>query len=479
MNVRDAKLQEGVLRAVLPVSDHPSREWMIEALGRVLRDTAELLDRLPALSPHWPEDPASGHVDKAIGESALLLLAAARVPADGLRSDVAALTAALIRHVHSARSAALLMRSRRNRQTILLPHLVLSKLGHRDPVLDALLHDGPADGEVQGLELARREWLRGLDRGCAPDMRRLNGDSCFSQQLDVLEMDPDDLHAAAHWVAYATDLGQISAPGRMVDAVVAVLDDAIAWQIGAENPDLVAALLMMARMMRLPQSPGTNAAWAVIQAGENTGSRTAGIDPPDGEVRAAYEAVHGYHISHALGLLCATELRFPSRHTRPTRVDREYALDVAMAAEVAVERATSWRRSGATPMSGDRPAESRSPFWRKLLAGKPGHDGIPTAADLILAVRGYDLPAVAVAMDRWMEEGLPASGLFLGAVAFLTRQQVADGAIGMQFLIDENRASPAAAAMTSALAELLARAAVHICEQLAGDELLPIFARVH
>lgn len=461
VNVRIEKSQEGVLRAVLPASDHPSREWMIEALGRVLRDTADLLDRLPALAPHWPEDPASGHVDEAIEESALLLLAAARVPADGLRSDVTALTASLIPHVHSARSAAALMRSRRNRQAILLPHLVLSKLGYRDPVLDELLRDGAgaAEGEVQGLQLARREWLRGLDKGSAPDLRRLNGDSIFSQRLNLLEMDPGDLHAAAHWVAYATDLGQVSAPGEMVDAVVALLDDAIAWQIGAENLDLVAELLMMARMMRLPQSPGTNAAWALIQAAGDASYRTM----------------------HVLGLLCATELRFPSRHTTPAVVDPGYALDVAMAAEVAVERSASYRQSEATPVVAgtDRPDEARSPFWRTLLESNPHHGGIAVAADLILAVRGYDLAAVARAMDRWMEKGLPASGLFLDAVAFLTRQQVADGAIGAQFLIDENRTNPAAATVTSSLAELLARAAVHICEQLAADAVLPIYARVH
>jgi hypothetical protein len=82
-------------------------------------------------------------------------------------------------------------------------------------------------------------------------------------------------------------------------------------------------------------------------------------------------------------------------------------------------------------------------------------------------------------MDQWIADGLPASGLFIDAVSFLIRQQVADGAIGAQFLVDENRVSPAAAIVTSALAELLARSAIHIRTELAGSGAVPMRECVH
>lgn len=457
---------------------------MIETLGRVLRDAAHLLDRFPALSPHWPADRTSGHVDKLIGESALLLLAAARVPADGLRRDVARLTAALIPHVHSVRSRAMLMRSRRNRHAVLLPHLVLSKLGYRDPVLDALLRDGAdaAEGEVQGFRLAEREWLRALDVGDAPDMRRLTGESIFSRPLSVLEMDRGDLYAVTHWAAYATDLGQIAAPGPMIDAVIGLLDDAIAWQIGAEDLDLLGELLMMARMMRLPQSPATDAAWALIRAAwdeigflPSPSYRAADVDRLEGDAREAHTAAHVYHTMYVLGLLCATELRFPAREIRIAAIDRSHALDVAMAAANAVERAAPYHHGDFVPIAAnsDRPEEGPPPFWRKLLGDSTDHAAVVAAADLVLAVRGYDLAAVARALDRWIWDGRPASGLFLDAITFLTRQQVADGAIGAQFLIDENRGSPAAAVVTGALADILARSAAHIRAGLACQKAAP------
>lgn len=463
---------------------------MIETLGRVLRDAAHLLDRLPALSPHWPADRTSGHVDKLIGESALLLLAAARVPADVLWPHIASLTASLIPHVHSVRSRALLMRSRRNRHAILLPHLVLSKLGYCDPVLEGLLCDGAGAGEaeVQGFRLAEREWLRSLDEGTPPDMRRLTGDTIFSRRLNVLEMDRGDLYAVTHWVAYATDLGQVAAPRWMVDAVMAMIDDAIAWQIGAEDLDLLGELLMMARMLRLPQSPATDAAWALIRAAwdrigflPSPSYRAADVEPLEGDARAAHEAAHVYHTMYVLGLLCATEVRFPSRNIHRSHADWAYALVVAQDAERAAERAAPYCRGKPGPMadSADPSPQAAPPFWRGVLEADPHHADIVAAADLISAVRSYDLAALARSMDRWIADGLPASGLFIDAVTFLIRQQVADGAIGAQFLIDENRASPAAAIVTSALAELLARSAIHIRTELAASGAVPMRECVH
>jgi hypothetical protein len=413
------------------IAEPAPQAWLAGTLAAVLESAARLIRRQPDLAAHWPEERGPGATDKLLGEAAMLLLAAHRAMPG--HAAVAALAEAMEEPVRGRRAQALLMRSCRNAELLFLPHHALNHCGRGDAAMDARLGQLPPGlGEMLPFRAAERAWLASLLPGAAWAPPPLGQDHVLARMPPVFEAHRGDLYAVTHWALYATDLGRHPAPEALRQGTLAMLDEAIAWQLAAEDLDLLGELLLAARLLRLPQEgPAIRAGWALLRGTWDllgflpSPSFSAGVfGGLQGPAREAYVAAHTYHTVFVLGLLCAAELQ-------------------AGAAE---------------PPAPPPVADGDDPFWLRLLGGCDWALPVILDARLIQAVRAYDLAGLARAMEQAMASGLPPSPVFGAALAFLDRQRLPGGEIGAQFLLPENRAHPAAAVIRPALLGLLERA---------------------
>ena len=264
---------------------------------------------------------------KVVEEAAMLLFAAAQVrDADpAVASAVERLTTVLLPHRRTETVVAALLLDPVRARDHTCVHAVLSRLGHPDPTLDALLRASVQDGAASAPErLPYREleqhWLARVWPADCPDRddSDLVRSSCLGRAVDPLSATPADAYALTHAVLYAADFGSraVRLP-RPVGELAADVEALLAACLDHDDLDLAAELLWTWPVLDLSWSPAATFAFTVLAAGTGPDGLTPGPDYDDAvhtalgtDPRAgAYRHATCYHTTFVTGFLCAAALR--------------------------------------------------------------------------------------------------------------------------------------------------------------------------
>ncbi len=281
--------------------------------------------------------PVDGHTDpgdpshkvrpeKVVGETGLLLLAAARAAsANEIRERiefVARLVIPLARAEH-VRARVCLEPSLALEHS--LGHICLSRLGFPDSGLDQLLRESlQADcadgGERMPHRQLEQEWLIrvwGEARRGAPVDPRLPGRSALGRPADLLSPRKDQVYALTHALMYLTDLGsrRVRLP-RSQATIAAEADAALASSLDEPDYDLGGEILLTWPYLHRRWSASAIVAFAILASVED---RLGFLPAPNvshdrlrtlsGRERARYVVASSYHTAFVMGLLCAGVLR--------------------------------------------------------------------------------------------------------------------------------------------------------------------------
>jgi hypothetical protein len=474
-----------------------------EIVFRTLSVAKRICDRFDDLQRFWPVDQGAGgdtELDKVLSEASILLMVACR-SAHGrseLSAAVVELGKTLANLVRGPRARVLLMRSRRYAELIVIPHTMLTMAGHPDPQFDRLVgsrSNGAPAVECAAFRLAESRWIRGAVEGTTTTIDDLLPFSVFNSEIGPFEMNRMDVYALTHWLMYASDFGNVDVPPALHAKSVALLDDALAWQLATEDLDLLGELLMGATMLRIGWSRQCVAAWRVL----NAAWAEFGFVPSPGfeakqfraladDAKEAYAFANIYHTQFVFGMLAALILQ----HAPPVegaglaeQADSSTLTDVAdlclqaatrgaaftTAAGVSTRRpvglvgsaAEAWYVFSAIATKG----QGAEPFWVRTVAGMPEADRSAVALDTLLvrSVRNYDLDSVAKLVDLAMTSRMQPSRTLLCTLRWLTEQQTPEGAIGAHFLNPANISTQEAGIVTGLLSDLFYRATHYLTHQ--------------
>jgi hypothetical protein len=318
--VRDSATRRDLTHTVVQALDVASRT-VSAALAEATQGSVAVASGRESREPRPEARPLV--LDKVLGETALLLRAASRVAADArIQSAVADLAAQIAPHAHGPRLHAALTLEPGLDLDHAFTHILLTDLGHGDPVADALLDaclasgvDGPERTPHRELE---RAWLLGVRRGAAAESLDLGtlSRSCLARPLDALGAATEDWYAFTHVLLYVTDLGRSATrTPRPIEEITADAEAGLAASLDAENFDLAAELLWTWPMLGLPWCAASRFAFEVLAAAVDrygflpgpgfSAAHHAGLRPADA---AAYALRTSYHATIAWGVLCSTML---------------------------------------------------------------------------------------------------------------------------------------------------------------------------
>jgi hypothetical protein len=482
------------------VADEP---YLREVVCRILSFARRTCERFDDLQRYWPVDQVTGgdtELDKVLSEASILLMVAHRsaLGEGELSTAVHELGKILVNSVRGPRARVLMMRSRRYAELILIPHTMLTVAGHPDPAFDQLVRsrrNGTPAVECAAFRLAESRWIRGAAAGTSTVIDDLLPFSVFSAKVGPFEMNRMDVYALTHWLMYASDFGSVDIPPAVHGTAVALLDEALAWQLATEDLDLLGELLMGATMLRIGWSCQCVAAWQVLKAawGEFGFVPSPGFEAKQfhalaGEAREAYAFANIYHTQFVFGMLAAQMLQCapPVEDTGPAeRPDSSTLTEVAglclqaatrgagfsTAADVSISRPV--RRAGSLNevwsvlsaiATKDQGAE---PFWVRAVGGMPEADRSRVALDTLLvrSVRNYDLDSVAKLVDLAIATRMQPSRTLLYTLRWLAEQQTPEGAIGAHFLNPAYISTKEAGIVTRLLSDLLYRATNYLTYQ--------------
>jgi hypothetical protein len=478
--------------------DIADREYLLDAVTRSLALAQRICDRHETLRESWPVDPSSGagtEFDKYLAEAAIFVLVASRVTEEGpaWRSALHDLGLTLSDLVRSERAQIHLLRSRRYRQLVRLPHAVLSAAGYPDIAFDGLapMNDELPAVECPAFRVAEHRWLLGLRAESALEIEDLLPVSIFSSGINSFDMTRMDVYAVTHWLMYCSDFGTRPIPAALHAQAVSMIDDALVWQLATEDLDLLGELLMSLTMLRVDWTPACVAAWHVLKtAWDDMGFvPSPGFDATrfrllTGDAKDAYAMANVYHTQFVFGMLAALLLEsqpgmavtvVPGRGGSPTHeaIDACRRAVTQAAAYLDVRDMVAQPNPGAGAVTlparsvlsaiaskGERPEQ----YWLKAVAGMA--DGVPEGvvldALLVRSVREYDLDSIAKLVDLAISLPMAASPTLVDTITWLAGQQTPDGALGAHFLGPTNAGRNEAVTVTRLLSDLLARAMTYL-----------------
>lgn len=205
-----------------------------------------------------------------------------------------------------------------------IAHAILSRLGHTDAGVDALLAESLAMGPDFGPErLPHRRleqtWLTRVWSGTGTpdgDDSRLVADSMLGRPMDALGSTRLDLYAFTHAVMYASDLGRRPLQGaRPTAAIGRDADDALGFALDSNDFDLTAEVLMTWPMLGLSWSPAATFAFGVLAGVEDGLGFLPGVafdaaryQALSGQERSRFALTTSYHSTYVMGMLCAAAL---------------------------------------------------------------------------------------------------------------------------------------------------------------------------
>ena len=218
------------------------------------------------LSSVDPPSPLAGIVEKVVAETAMLLLCASAIADDhpGIAKGVHHVARRLAPLARSDAVLATLCLQPALARDVALAHAALSRLGHPDSVVDAMLTAALAAAGGAGPERPphrqlEQEWIARLWPAAATGLRRVPGlaaQSMLGRPVDALTSTRDDLYAFTHAVMYLTDLGsrQVNLPRCHAD-ITADAEAGLALSVDTDDYDLTAELLLSWTMLGLRWTP--------------------------------------------------------------------------------------------------------------------------------------------------------------------------------------------------------------------------------
>ena len=363
--------------------------------------------------------------DKVIAETAMLVRAAAAVPASlapGVSARAHALARELIPHARHPRVAVGIALHPALARDYAAAHLVLTRLGYPDRDFDRALARALAAPTAAARErLPHREleqdWLASL----VGEPARFTGAlerTALVQGVDLLTGSRDDIYALTHALLYATDFGnQMPTPSESVD-LRATVQSAVAGALDDDDFDLAGELLLAWPFSGAAWGPVPSFAFAVLahvedEVGVLPSLALDGVayaqQPP--ESRRSYVTAATYHTGFVMGLLCAAVLRADRRprvqpHMPPTLAPGAAAFADELVSELA--------------------ASQRQPQWLSRLHALPPLQReacAPLLIDISLrrAVRRLDLAMVQRLLQAGVNRDIVLSPLCAQAAGLLSR----------------------------------------------------------
>ena len=263
--------------------------------------------------------------EKVVGETALLLLAAAPSTSDReVRERVEFIARLLLPYARAERVRARICLEPALALEHALAHICLSRLGYPDPGLDALLCASLEADSAGGCERPphrqlEQEWML---RTWNPSSRARRVDAglprrtALGRPTDLLSLRKDDAYAFTHALMYLTDLGgRRVRPPRSQAILAAEADAALASCLDEPDYDLGGEVLLTWPYLRRRWSASATVGFAVLAAAEDrvgflpspavslARMNTLGTDERD-----RYVVTRSYHTAYVMGLLCAAAM---------------------------------------------------------------------------------------------------------------------------------------------------------------------------
>jgi len=267
--------------------------------------------------------------EKVVGETALLLLAAAPLMSNGdIRKRVDLVARRLEPYARAERVRARICLEPSLSLEHALAHICLSRLGYLDPGLDALLAasleaDGAGGCERLPHRQLEQEWMLRTwfpwanSTACAPRIdSRLPRRTALGRPTDLLSLRKDDAYAFTHALMYLTDLGGRRArPPRSGAILAAEADAVLASCLDEPDYDLGGEILLTWPYLQRRWSASANAGFAILASVEDRvgflpspGVSLKRANTLSGEERERYVLSRSYHTAFVMGLLCAAAL---------------------------------------------------------------------------------------------------------------------------------------------------------------------------
>jgi hypothetical protein len=273
-----------------------------------------------------PDEPLrSVRGEKVVGETGLLLLAAAACASSEVRERVECVAALLLPHARCERVRARICLEPSLALEHALAHVCLTAIGFPDSDLDRLLSESLQAESAGGRERPphrqlEQEWML---RVWGSSSRNHHADTALRRRSalggpsDLLSLHKDDAYAFTHSLMYLTDLGarRVRLPRRQ--ATIAAEADAIcASSLDEPDYDLCGEVLLTWPYLRLRWSTSATLAFAVLASVEDgvgflpaPGTSLERLNTLQGTERSDYIVTSSYHSVFVMGLLSAGALR--------------------------------------------------------------------------------------------------------------------------------------------------------------------------
>jgi Domain of unknown function (DUF6895) len=223
-----------------------------------------------------------------------------------------------------------------------IPHILLSKLGYRDPGIDDFIRSCRASMARDGRERPpfgslEKRWIESLYIGGVPG-REWRSDlisSVLNRPLDLLGGLREDAYAFTHLLMYCTDFGFRSPYlPRARSIILAAATSLLAKCLDEEDYDLAGEVIMAWPLTRAPWSPSAVFGLHVLARVEDEvgilpggTTRAARLNKLKGKERTRYAVATAYHTAYVMGMLCAVSLRSrraPSRKIARRSFDKSF-----------------------------------------------------------------------------------------------------------------------------------------------------------
>lgn len=313
---------------------------LVRRLCHALEIAAHTIDRLAATGYTDPHEPSNNlRPEKIIAETGLLLLAASTAAHhEDVRAPMAQLAQRLVPYARSDRMLLGICLEPSVALEYAQAHVCLSRIGHRDPRVDALLQQSVDAHAHAGRErpphrMLEQEWtLRGwqaaLQRDCRPgNTARM---SVLNHPMDLLTSSREDVYAFTHALMYVTDFNLV--PQRLPRSRAAILADAeaaLARCLDDQDYDLAGEVLLAWPLTGTSWTPAGAFGFRVLARVEDDAGflpapstrldRAARLSEAD---RGDYLLATAYHTAYVMGLLCAAALQPERAPPRTLPVER-------------------------------------------------------------------------------------------------------------------------------------------------------------
>jgi hypothetical protein len=303
------------------------RSDLVRRLCHALDISLRVVRRLAANGYTDRADPAASvRPEKAITETAFLLLAAAECAEPEVARRVQAVAESLLPYARSDRMRMGVCLEPALALDYAEAHACLTRLGYRDHRFDSLIDEALRSQARGGRERApHREleqwWIGELlgksDHRRTSKHRSVLGRSALGQPLDLLNASREDIYAFTHTLMYALDshTSRCRLP-RSCSELLVETEVLLARCLDEEDYDLGGELLLAWPLTRAAWTVPAVFAWNVLARVEDEagflpspGTRLKRLGDLKGAERTDYLLATAYHTVYVMGLLCAACLQ--------------------------------------------------------------------------------------------------------------------------------------------------------------------------